>query len=528
MSAGVHPAYSVHRWPDIARKVISRFAIYDWLVIAIVIATRLPLVGNYYGEPDTARYAFGLRFWIASGPHAGSIINSDLSAGYYWLAAHLATAANIPYESFALLLSGLSFAASIVLAWALFRLGAMVVSRTVAFVATLLTLLGPSAWWAGIEGHPQALAAAAVLSSMLCFAHACRTHSPVLRSLATAASAAAFAVSLLMKSDFILLALAYAPLALLLDSVASTAFAMRRLWRAGGYALPALVPGYLLFVAAKSQILSGAPAAGNEAAVAHINRFLSLPTGIAFIEQAAPIFFSHGIFLILLAASGAVAWFITERGPTRLPWGLFVAAWILPQYCFWLLIRGNNVRHLLLAPIPLFWLAAVQLQKRGTKTLAIATLCIIAADVALPPNSGANIFPSPNVPASARLLRAKQQRLQEAAQRLMSGSEERSCYFGMFTIDHVSAFLLADVDRAGMREKLLTNSAFRIAVYRADGSLFRYVDVLAAPLPPQPTDTAECGITDSVEYAGHQRIRYFGAEWQEQSFRASWLGKLLR
>jgi hypothetical protein len=58
-------------------------------VVGLVLLTRVPLWGTFTGEPDTARYVFGLRFWVRHRPEAPSIINRELPSGYYWLAERL-------------------------------------------------------------------------------------------------------------------------------------------------------------------------------------------------------------------------------------------------------------------------------------------------------------------------------------------------------------------------------------------------------------------------------------------------------
>jgi hypothetical protein len=201
-------------------------------------------------------------------------------------------------------------------------------------------------------------------------------------------------------------------------------------------------------------------------------------------------------------------------------WILLIAAWSLLQYLFWLVVSGNNVRHLLLAPLPLLWLGSSYLCRQKGRIAVAVVLCILGLDFCISPNSGANIFPSPNVPESVHLMRQKENVLRAKARALLvDGDKSDACYFGLYTIDHVSAYLLEEIDRLGMREELLSNTAFRIAVRRPDNSLYRNVNVLfAAELPTN----SGCGITESVEYRESLPTRYFGSEWTDKTL-VAWL-----
>lgn len=95
--AGTH-SRDVHAW--------WRYAV----AVALVLLTRVPLWGTFTGEPDTARYVCGLRFWIRHGPEAPSIINRELSSGYYWVAERLVWLTDAPFTEFPRLLGAISLA----------------------------------------------------------------------------------------------------------------------------------------------------------------------------------------------------------------------------------------------------------------------------------------------------------------------------------------------------------------------------------------------------------------------------------
>ena len=130
---------------------------YPWALLLLVILTRAPLIGNYLGEPDTARYVFGLRFWMISGAGGKSIINADLSSGYYWLAAALVRRLTVPYADFPLLLNCISLISAMIFGLSLYWLSSRFIDRHAAAVASGGILLAPSVWWAGMQPHPQGL-----------------------------------------------------------------------------------------------------------------------------------------------------------------------------------------------------------------------------------------------------------------------------------------------------------------------------------------------------------------------------------
>lgn len=485
---------------------------YPLVILMIGLLSRLPLLGNYLGEPDTARYVFGLRFWINAGPGSGSIINCDLSSGYYWLAAELVRLFDVSYGQFPLLLNVISVVASVAAGLILYYLSLTFIEPDAAFAATVVFILAPSSWWAGIQPHPQALAAALVLLALLVFERAWRTTGGLTKASLMLATTVCFAASLLVKNDFVLLTAAFPAVVLFERAKEGTGAFLRSIPRAVLCSVVALGPAYLICSALKHLILGANTIAGVGGALQHIQRYFSVPHGREFVAQVTPMFFSHGVFALIAAAIGSVLWLRTGQVTNRLGWAAIIVFWTIPGYLFWILVAGNNVRHLMLLPIPLFWAAAQYARRRSARLLGASTLVVLALDFLMPPNSGLNLFPAPNVPASARLHRQKQLQLRAAAEDLLTGDGRRACYVGGRTLDHVSSFLLEQVDARGMRERLLANNQFRVNIYR-DGAFFREVDMVPALRWPSQASLTSCDIVRTAEYASGERIRFFGGEW---------------
>ena len=54
------------------------------VLLAVVAATRWPLLSNRAGEPDCGLFIEGIWRWLSYGPAVGEIYGKNLSAGYYW------------------------------------------------------------------------------------------------------------------------------------------------------------------------------------------------------------------------------------------------------------------------------------------------------------------------------------------------------------------------------------------------------------------------------------------------------------
>jgi hypothetical protein len=319
-----------------------------------------------------------------------------------------------------------------------------------------------------------------------------------------------------MKSDLVLVSGAFFAVAFLVpyDVPIGKVFAPRRAYReALIHWLCIIGPAYGGYWLVKRAIIGPESVATAGSAIRHIEQYLSVPSAREFIGQAVPILFSHGPIAIFAAIGGTVLWLARTRNG-RVGWILLLLLWTLPGYLFWQLISGNNVRHLLLYPIPCFWMAAAWAQKKGIRWLVVSAAIVVIADFLIPANSGLNLFPSPNVPVSARLNRQKQAVLRSVAHDLLSGNISQSCYFGAYTVDYVEAFLLKEMDDRFMRERVLSVDQFRIDVIRADGTWDRRVDIIRTSHAPPLAQSIGCSVVRTTEYnAVGERARYFGSEW---------------
>jgi hypothetical protein len=522
-------------------------------IAAAALATRLPFVGLRYGEADCARFVYGLRQWLAGGPHQPEIYGAIFSPGYYWLAAHLATMLHVAPVGLPTLLNAISCAATVAGTVLLYRLGQMLASREAALGATLLFLFTPGYWWLGIEGHPQAMAIALFAGALACF---CAGLNAATRNINRAcawavASAMLLAGSLLAKSDTVLMFGAYpGALAFLTwgrrGEDASEGRAVRgRIgggngWntpRAGGatiwllaYTAAILASASLIFVALRQSILYETVAQTQRAAGHAVGMFVEIPRGIELARQVLPMLTGPGIGALLLIASGFALGMhagcdgresedirsvkeihLVNDAPGRasagspsgeagrtwaVKWLVFAGLWVLPGYCFWFAIHGNNARHVAMYSFPLL-LAACEGWRRagaGWPAIAVASAARLrlrsakAADggkerrlaqpvasaltrwrlwavwaaagaitfVAVPPSSNVTLYPSGDVPASVRLLKQREGELRaiaaglwEAGARAASagpagvrkgdGPGRWACYAGSYTIPYLIA-----------------------------------------------------------------------------------------
>lgn len=142
------------------------------LLLALVLATRVPLLGNFAGEPDSSRYVTGLYLW-ANGDHANPLVYArSMSAGYYWLGAQLAVLTRTPVQSYPLMLSILSLCASVLLVATAYELSRSLIVDSAALISAALFAISPAIWWMGIEPHPQAVSGALALERSMLFSAA--------------------------------------------------------------------------------------------------------------------------------------------------------------------------------------------------------------------------------------------------------------------------------------------------------------------------------------------------------------------
>jgi hypothetical protein len=486
------------------------------VVIALVLLTRGPLWGSDVGEPDTARYAFGLRFWIEHGPGSPAIINRELSSGYYWLAAHLVQLGDVPFTRFPRLLGTISLVAALVTGPVLYRLGSLVIGPAAALAATITLLLGPAWWWAGFQAHPQGLGMALQLASMMAFLEAWRRRAVAASPAWLALSGLALVASLLVKTDAVLLVPAYVALRLLQRAQQQRLGPVEAPGRTLVVTAGLLGASYTLFAVVHGAITGPRTPVAVEA-TSHIARFLTVPTGPALAQQLAPVLFGPGPATLALASIAAAVFVARHPVAWRREWLMLLAAWCLPSFLVWLAIAGNNARHMILVPVPVVWLAFAWLARFGTRRMVVVTAVTLAGNLIVPANSGLSLYPSANVPASAALLRNRQDELRAVARRLLAGDAGSACYVGRTTQDYVAQYVLEDADAARYQVELLPGDQLRLALRHADGRPFRRVDVIGLrdrqDAGIDPRRWPDCAVVESLEYeeTGGRR-RFFGTE----------------
>lgn len=480
---------------------------------ALTAVTRLPFAGRSLGEPDGARYALGLKQWLRRGPAAPFIYAKVLSPGYYALAAWWSRADGLAPLA---VLEGWSWMAALLTAPLLYGLGRRCTSRGIAAAGAALFLLAPGIWWLGIEPHPQGLAFACLLASLLCFTAAADWRGEL-------AAAVWLAAGLLLKNDLVLFALVYPALRL-----AAAADGSARRWRA--LWVPATAG--LAFVAARAPLLRMPWARAQGETDAAVRTFLSLPHGVALLKQVLPAATAPGLATFALVAGGwALGWRWRRRpefAAWRRRWAAPAAAWAAPGAVFWLLIRGNNARHmapLLLLPL---WasLEAWQLwarrrwrEHRPGRAGAAAGLALVAGCnwLAPPASSNLTLFPSGDVPASVADLAARTREMdawmRAGLRQARHADRPPPCFTGNPTLPYLE--LAAEDARPGAVATELAAPTQHEAMRIGEVRFLEVENGRQAAAAAPVCRAAGGGRPRSLEYtaAGRHR-RFLGREWR--------------
>ncbi len=471
-----------------------------WRLTVVLLATAAALAGfalsPALGEPDSARFVFGLWRWTQWGPAAGHIYDLSFSAGYYALFGGLSHGLGLGPARMVELLKLASAAGYVAMALLAYEIGRLWLEPRLAAWAALAWILSPGVWWLGLEAHPQAPATAMLLLALWLWARAWEIggQEQVLGRSETAgalaAGLAALVAALLLRADAVLAFPAFFALAML--SVRCAPARTRRL--ALGWSLAFAAAACLVYAGIKRLLLGPLPGVEQHLAqktVGYILHGLSLLGPRYILKQLAPMALSPGLGLSVLAGIGVV-WLWSEwragrkRGTetagdraTALWW--LLAAWSLPMYLFWFLVLGNNARHLALAFLPVLW-AGGEGARRGLgawrrrrqtipargfarprrvgafSMLLGAWLLASGLDAFLPPASAdLNLLVSANVPASAMHLRRAEAGIQRAALRLQrlaardaasANEAARPCFLGTPATD---PYILAGLLLAGTR-----------------------------------------------------------------------------
>lgn len=523
MSSASSPAQTAPSPPMMPRSAGLR-----WMLLLTVIAaiSRLWLLGGDPGEADCARFLIGLRQWVRLGPHAPAMYGSVFSPLYYWLAAHLTHGLEIAPLQAARLLNGLSAMAAIATAPAAYALGCRLTTPRVAFWATLALLATPAVWWLGIETHPQGLSLLGFLLALLCLTIRLQDAPTTGRArLLMLAGVAALTFGLGCKSDLVLLFGAFPALlpALRPDLFPDAhkgwgrwAHDWRRWWPALQTALLLPVLASLFYMLLRSFILQRGVAwlqhdSGNAVAM-----FLEWPHGSEMIKQLLPMISAFGMLIALVTALGILRALWLRRAETgRL--AVLVLAWSLPSVVFWFLIRGNNVRHMADILLPLLWLGLAGWEGLRWPAVPVLVTAALILDLwIIPPSSNLTLYPSANVPGSARDLHLRMQDLRANLPDGVTGTRGPVCYLGNATLPYLELLLWRAHPEATLTLQYNTET-----LTLTDGQRIHFIEVNSSPQYRQAA--AGCPQARSLEYSGNGAHQWFlGEEWGSLPFHQRW------
>jgi 4-amino-4-deoxy-L-arabinose transferase-like glycosyltransferase len=460
-------------------KLTSRSTIVRDLgvLLAVVLVTRIPLLG--IAEPDSALFTTGARQWLQGGPYAVSIYSQNACALYYAFVTALIRHLGLDAQSCPELMSVISLIAGLGITLFGYLIGLRFVGPRNVFWAMLLFIVSPGLWWVTVEPHPQAISIAFGLAGVWCFLRYLEEQTRWF----LAGSVMSLGIAMVMKNDAVLMVPGLLAVAFWVDPRWRTAFR--------AMAIGAGAAGLAMCLDRLATGNAAGPITGGQQAVKIFGR---IPKLIDLLREGAPIIF--GLGLIAAVALGIGIIIALRKDPERHRWLAVLALWCVPGYLFWLFIAGNDIRHVLAFGIPLFWL--------GTKHLnrGYVAGCVILGFL-IPGNSNVFMFPSPNVPASARLFAQRQAYLRGVADQL---SKQPSCFVGSYTSDYLVSILL---DKGGRIDSQLSNTDTSAAsVTMPNRAVITFKRISTAQ------KFVALGSCRSLEYNTEGRkIRPFGGEW---------------
>lgn len=516
------------------------------LLVAAVLLSRGAVFGNWLGEPDSGLFTVGVWKWLRYGPHAPAIYGKDLSPGYYCFVSHLAGWTGIAPAHLPLLGNCISLLAALTTAPLAYWIARRLLSPAAAFWSTLLFLLGPALWWLGVEPHPQGLAVCLFLAALACSLRqwgvpAREDRDSIERPAAGGAlwavgSGLLLTAGLLDRADLILLFGAFPVLWLWKWPQRASADVVHRDLKT---LLLTLLPAALasvLFLVLRSRIL-GESLGAAQSATAHLTAgyFLhgwqQMHSGATYwFAQALPAATAPGLLTVLFALAGIVIWLAVNRRQRETQrWLALVLLWSLPGYLFWFLILGNNTRHVVPFILPLLWWGSAGWADLPRRVLPIAALAVLLLDPwVIPANSNLTLYPSANVPGSARLLHRRQQQMQSLGLRMLGQGQLHpdpdhapACFLGSYTNPLMLSLLLQRIDTsasfavsAAPTVVLATTQEWTELRLRSGGGwhALRFFEVYS---PAEYRNAAQsCTRRFSLEFTRNgEHRRYLGSEW---------------
>lgn len=447
------------------------------ILACLVIATRIPLLG--IAEPDSALFTTGVRQWLQGGPHAVAIYSAQACGLYYAVVAALVRHLHLYGGAVPKMMGVLSLGAGLAVTIFGYLIGVRFAGSRAAFRAMLLFVLAPGFWWITVESHPQAISIAFAVAAIWSFLR----HLEERNIWFLAGAAVSFGLAIAIKNDAVLLLPALLAVALWVHAAWPGVFKAVLVGVGGG----ALGTGLVRLTADSP---SGAVASGARA----LTTFWRVPKPFDVLREGSPIIF--GLGLVTAAVLGVTLIVAMRRDPERRQWLAVLTLWCLPGYLFWLFVSGNDVRHVVAFGLPLFWLSAKYLNMT-------AVIGCIAVSLLVPGNSNVFMFPSPNVPDSARLFAQKQTYLVDVAKDL---SKQPSCFIGSYTSDYLVNILLDRGGRIDGQRSATDTSAASVTMPNHS--------VITFERNSTSQKTMDLGACRSVEYNTEGRkVRLFGGEW---------------
>jgi hypothetical protein len=400
------------------------------LLVGMVAVSRLTVVAAMPGEQDSALFTVGLWRWIHAGPQASLVYDRQFSPGYYWLGAHLAALFHTSFLHYISLLNGVSLIAAVLTAPLAYRLARGWLTPVPAFWATLLWLLSPAVWWTGIEPHPQALAMMLTLAALVVHRDwALRRN----RAWAWGAFFLVLVAALLIRGDTVFIYGAF-----FWPWVARREHRPSR--RAAALTLAVLVAAPLAFFALRGAIVG---MMADPSGISDLARVADYWGQLSLAAQILPFLTAAGLATTAFAALGLFV--LPAR--RRLRWLIAIGLWSAPGTAFWLLVRGNTVRHVALLLLPLLFAGADGWQRlrpsrwfpqwtRGAHPVAVIAALALILGAALPVGANVTLYPSGDVPLTAVVLRRKEHQLYKLGAQL-AARPDGVCYLGSYTSPYV-------------------------------------------------------------------------------------------